>query len=152
MKENKNIVAFFINHHNFCNSLLNFTFPTALKYADVNLVFKKDDKTNKENYRPISFSLIWVRYMKPSFDKRFLMFQSGFRKCFNAQNCLITLLKNGKDQLMKVVSKLLFLTDLSKAFDCIDHELLLAIWRNKKQRTKIHSSYSALFEILLGVP
>ena len=65
--------------------------------------------------------------MKPSFDKRFLMFQSGFRKCFNAQNCLITLLKNGKDQLMKVVSKLLFLTDLSKAFDCIDHELLLAI-------------------------
>ena len=52
----KGIAAFFINHHNFSNYLLSFTFPNALKSAYVNLVFKKDDKTNKENYRLISFS------------------------------------------------------------------------------------------------
>ena len=53
IKGNKYIVAFFI-HHNFNNSLSSSTFPTALKYADVKPVFKKDGKTNNENYRPIS--------------------------------------------------------------------------------------------------
>ena len=53
IQENKNIVAFFI-HHNFNNSLSSSTFPTTLKYAYVKPVFKKDDKTDKENYRLIS--------------------------------------------------------------------------------------------------
>ena len=53
IKENKDIVAFFI-HHNFNISLSSPTLLTALKYANVKPVFKKDDKTNKENYRPIS--------------------------------------------------------------------------------------------------
>ena len=53
IKENKDIVAFFI-HHNFNNSLSSSTFPIALKYAFVKPVFKKDDKTGKESYRPVS--------------------------------------------------------------------------------------------------
>ena len=61
------------------------------------------------------------------------------------------------------------LTDLSKAFDCIDHELLIAklhaygfdndalkfiysYLKGRKQRTKINSSYSSFAEILFGVP
>ena len=45
IKENKDIVAFFI-HHNFNSSLSlsSFTFDTALKYADVKAVFKKMEK------------------------------------------------------------------------------------------------------------
>ena len=54
IKENKDIVAFFLYINNFNNSLSSSIFPTALKYADVKLVSKKDDKTDKENYRPIS--------------------------------------------------------------------------------------------------
>ena len=53
IQENQDIVAFFI-HHNFNNSLSSSTFPTTLKYAYVKPVFKKDDKTDKENYRLIS--------------------------------------------------------------------------------------------------
>ena len=61
------------------------------------------------------------------------------------------------------------LTDLSKVFDCIDHELLIAklhaygfdtdalkfiysYLKGRKQRTKINSSYSSFAEILFGVP
>ena len=85
IKGNKDIVAFFI-HYNFNNSLSSSTFPTALKYADVKPVFKKDDKTNKGNYRPISIlptlSKVYERLiynqMYPYFNKLFSKFQCGF--------------------------------------------------------------------------
>ena len=102
-------------------------FPADLKYANVSPLFKKDDNTAKENYRPIS--------ILPSISKIFerLMFQQitsyvsnllspylcGFRKGYNAQHALLRL----KDLLNKSLDRKenigLVTMDISKAFDCI---------------------------------
>ena len=60
IKEYKGILAFFI-HHNF-NSLLSNS--TALKYANVKPVFKKDDKIDKAD----------LNQFHPCFDKPFSKF------------------------------------------------------------------------------
>ncbi len=36
------------------NAIEQNVFPTDLKYAEVSLLLKKDDKINKDKYRPIS--------------------------------------------------------------------------------------------------
>ena len=40
--------------HNFNNSIFDTTFPSELKKADVIPVFKKEDRNNVENDRPVS--------------------------------------------------------------------------------------------------
>ena len=50
----------------------------------------------------------------------------GFRKGYSAEYCLITMLERWKKALDKKHMACALLTDLSKAFDCINHELLIA--------------------------
>ena len=133
IKENEDLVVFFI-HRNFNNLFTSSTFPTALKHADVKPVFKKDDKTDTENYRPISIlptlSKVYERFVYNQiyryFDKQFSKFQCGFRKGFNAQHCLTTIIEKWQRSVDGGGQAGAPLTDVSKAFDCIDHELLMA--------------------------
>ena len=72
-----------------------------MKYADVIPIHKKDDQTDKENYRVISLlpnlSKVYDRVMQnqiyPYFDTLFSKFQCGFLKSFNTQHCLLAIIE-----------------------------------------------------------
>ena len=103
------------------------------------------------------------------FEHKFSIFQCGFRKGFNAQHCLIYMIEKWKRSLDKKGEGGALLTDLSKAFDCLNHGLLIAkleaygvgypslllinsYLSNRIQRVKVNSTFSSSWESLYGVP
>ena len=128
---------------------------------------KKDSKSKKDHYRPISalpniskiYERLFFKQISEHFEQFLSKYQCGFRKGFSAQHSLLSMLEKWKSAVdnKKVFGALL--TDLSKAFDCLSHDLLIAKLRlvqnylsNRKQRTKINTEYSSWEEILFGVP
>ena len=62
------------------------------------------------------------RFLKCFFSKN----QCGFRQGYNIQQCLLVMLKKWKRFVNSGETFGALLTDLSKAFDCLDHEFLIA--------------------------
>ena len=97
----------------FNKSLENGKFPNCLKLANMTPVFKPGARTSKNNYRPISilsaFSKISERPLSRQllefFDNILYKFQSGFRKGYQTQHCLLLMLEIRKEA-----------TDNNKAF------------------------------------
>ena len=133
LRENSEVFArYFHKNINFC--IENSIFPSDLKVADVTPAFKKKSKTSKDNYRPISIlpniSKIYERclynQMQTYFDNLLSKYQCGFRKGFNAQHCLVSMIEKWKESVDSGGAFGALMTDLSKAFDCLHHELLIA--------------------------
>ena len=109
-----------------------YNFPNCLKLADITPLHKKGGKGNKENYRPVSIlptlskilERILFEQISVYFDKFLSDQQCGFRKGYSTQHCLLNLLEKWKNSVDKGKVFGALLTDLSKAFDCLDHELL----------------------------
>ena len=102
------------------------------------------------------------------FKTRFSKFQWGFRKGYGAQHCLLAIIKKSKTALDNACVFAALLTDLSKAFGCIPHDLIIAkvaahgfdnnslklahnYLSDRKQRVKVNSAYSAWKYIFHGV-
>ena len=74
-------------------------FPSDLKYANVSPLFKKDDSTNKENYRPISilpsiskvFERLILKQISTFVSEILSPYLCGFRKGYNTQHPLLRL-------------------------------------------------------------
>ena len=152
-------------------------FPSNLKNADVTPIHKKEDRLSKGNYRPVSIlptlSKVYEKLLHPQiytfFNDIFSKFLCGYRKGHGTQHCLLYMLEKLKSFLDKGLHTGILLTDLSKAFDCISHELLIAklyaygftklslslisdYFSERKQRTKIRDKYSSWRDIIYGVP
>ena len=152
-------------------------FPPDLKLADVTPLYKNKSKNSKDNYRPVSIlsniSKIYERglyhQIQVFFESILSKSQCGFGRGYNAQHCLMTLIEKWKKSVDNGGAFGALFTDLSQAFDCLSHELLIAkldaygfdknalklvnsYLSNRKQRVKINNKYSLWSEILFGVP
>ena len=159
------------------NSIIKPNFSSKMKCADINPVHKKDDCTNKSNYRPVSIlpcvSKVFERLMNKDIINYIEQYLSnrlcGFRHGYSAQTTLIIMLEELRKYLDKGYVSGILLTDLSKAFDCLVHDLLIAklsaygfdykamefihcYLSNRKQRTKVCTSFSEWSNITIGVP
>ena len=157
--------------------LLNKNFPENIKLADVTPIFKKKDKTFVENYRPVSVlptvSKIFERIMQKQITDyigKFLSpFLCGYRKGFSTQYALLSLIERWRLCLDKQGFAGALLMDLSKAFDTINHELLIAklhaygfsiealkvllsYLQERWQRVKINTTFSSWTQLLQGIP
>ena len=128
---------------------------------------KKNETTNKENYRPISvlplISKIFERIIHDQLSEYLEKYLNSilcrFRKVHYTQHALFKLLQTWQEELDKSGFVGTILMDLSKAYDCLPHDLLVAklepygvgkaalnlisnYLSHWKQRIKISSSYS----------
>ena len=153
------------------------TFSSELKLAKVTQVFQKLDCMNKENYRLISllsdmskvFERIFYNQHNDFVKDKLSNIPPGFRKSHSAQHSLLIMIEKWKkalDENMKVGA---IFMDLSKAFDNLNHRLLLAKLKayghqptalkqmenyltSRFQRTKVKNSYRSWSEIIAGIP
>ena len=100
-------------------------------------------------------------------DNKLSKFQCGLKKGYGTQHSLSLMLEIWKGATDNNKAFGALLTDLSKAFDCLSHDLLIAklhaygldidslnilqdYLSNRKQRTKVDSFYSSWEPVLSG--
>ena len=96
------------------------------------------------------------------------IFQCGFRKKYSTQHALIAMIEKARKILDKGGTFGALLTDLSKTFDCMTHDLIAKLHAlnfdmnalslifdyltGRKQRVKINSSFNSYLDISQSVP
>ena len=154
-------------------------FPSVLKTAKVVPVFKKDSKLDYSNYRPISLLSNIEKILEKLMYKRLYAFlnnnniiynlQFGFRQQYSTSHVLINITEIVRKALDDGNIGCGVFVDLQKAFDTVDHQILLAKlnhsgicgvsndWfksylNNRSQYVSIYGYDSGLAAINCGVP
>ena len=152
-------------------------FPNSLKTADVTPLPKDEERDNKKIYRPVSLiptlSKIFENDMNEQIsnyvDKFLSPYLFGYRRGHSTQQCLMTMIEMWRKALDEQKIAGAVLTDLSKAFDCLSHDLLIAklhaygfeksalnfiydYLTERTQRTKVDGEYSKKRTLRYGVP
>lgn len=110
-------------------------FPRTLKTGIVVPLYKSGEKTNIENYRPITLTSNFAKIIEKIFKNRILCFldknkilsdnQYGFRKGCSTEDAIRKLTKNIYNWLDTGRMGLCVFIDLAKAFDTVCHKKLL---------------------------
>ena len=158
-------------------SLRNGCFPDDLKAAEVSPIFLKIDDSEKENYRPVSvfpymskvFQRIMYTQIESFMEDKLSKLLTGFRKNHSTQHFLTNMLEKWKNTLDKGGFVCAMFMDLSKVFDTVNHDLLIArlgtygfqkdalsfmksYLTKRRQRVRVNSNFSAWERIISGDP
>ena len=154
-------------------------YPDLLKIAKVIPIHKKGERDNVNNYRPISVLSIFNKLAEKIIHKRFYnfltkynafyKFQFGFREKHSTTLALIEIIDQIRSAIENKNVVCGIFADLSKAFDTVDHGILLnklnhygirgiannlikSYLSNRKQYVQIGDIKSSLLNINCGVP
>ncbi len=154
-------------------------FPDKLKIAKINPIYKKDDETLFTNYRPISllpaiskiFEKVLFKQMYDYFQQKKLFYnaQYGFRTGHSPEYAAFELVDRIMTNLDRKNTPIGIFIDLSKAFDTIDHKILVDKLRyygftdkaadlienylsNHQQYVQMDDVISNLCQVTTGIP
>ena len=163
-----------------CNlSFCTGVFPRNMKIAKIIPLFKSGDDTSFTNYRPVSLLPQFSKVLEKLFDKRLTDFiekynilsnsQYGFRKDRSTSLALLDFMEKLSSGIDKSKVTVGVFIDLKKAFDTIDHTLLIdklkyygtqgiaSNWlksylSQRKQLVNFNNVYSDQLDVICRVP
>jgi hypothetical protein len=120
-----------------CNKILSTgKFPDRLKYSIVKPLYKKGNKHDMSNYRPISLLLSFSKIVEKVMYARLLTHlskynilsseQYGFQKNTTTKNATFTLINKILTAMNNKSRAAGIFCDIKKAFDCVNHKIILA--------------------------
>ena len=165
------LISFITNTHIFTFILYSNKTATAVP------IFKPEDKIEKKNYRPVSisnylsktFGNVIKDQITPFLDNLLSLFVSAYRQSYSSQYALLRLIENWRQCLDHSKIFGIILMNLSKAFNCIPHDILSAklnaYWvdisalmciysylNGRKQTVRMNDIYSTYMSMLSGGP
>ena len=133
----------------FNQSICSGIFPSKLKRAKIIPIFKDEDDSMPENYRPISLLSIYSRIFEKRMYSRLTKFvkdchilydqQYGFRSKHSTQHAILDIVNTILQNMDNGKFSCGVFIDLKKAFDTVNHEILLAKLENYGVRGVINS-------------
>jgi hypothetical protein len=169
----------FIIEHIFSACIYRSAIPTAWKNANVTPVYKKGLKTDPSNYRPIAvtsvvpkiFERILYEQLVKHLEINHLLLDSqyGYRTGMSTSHAILDVTEKVRSLSSHGEFVGLLLIDLSKAFDCVNHNLLLnmlplygfdefscnlirSFLTERSQRVKVNGVFSTARQTVCGVP
>ena len=150
-------------------SLYSGRIPDDMKTARVVPLYKKNSKSEPGNYRPVSILTVMSKILEKTVHKQLENYLRSEKLLYDYQSCLRQLTDQIRFYMDKGNYTGMVMIDLEKAFDTVDHEILLnklkaislddlsTSWfssylKNRFQKTEVDGIFSDPMVVPCGVP